>query len=143
MHRTGIRHSSELGQEYALRTLTERPECPTLLPFERGAASPSVKVSQRGSRRNGAVLRDHDPRWETSQGGSRGGFGSVYGESVQSVGATVASVLWLKLCMVSDALVRSAGDAEKAVCFGVIAASCDAGNEQPHAVRTKSAECSW
>ncbi len=72
-----------------------------------------------------------------------GGLGSVYGESVQSVGATVASVLLLKLCMVSDARVRSAEDAEKAVCFGVIVASFDADDEQAHAVRTKSADCRW
>ena len=45
--------------------------------------------------------------------------------------------------MVSDTLAHSAKDAGKAVCFGVIAAPFDAGEEQAHAVRTKSAKCSW
>jgi len=62
---------------------------------------------------------------------------------VQTVGATVASGVWLKVRMVPDALAHSGEDADKALCFGVIAASCDAGNEQAHAVRTKSADCSW
>jgi len=58
--------------------------------------------------------------------GSRGGLGSVYGESVQSVGATVASGVRLKVRMLPDTLACTAEDANKAVCFGVIAASCDA-----------------
>ncbi len=45
--------------------------------------------------------------------------------------------------IVLDTLARSAEDADKAVRFGVTAASCDTGNEQAQAVRTKSADCSW
>ena len=105
--------------------------------------SPLVKVFRCGSRRNVAHWRGHDPRWKTSQGGSRGGLGSIYGESLQSVGATVASGVRLKVRMVPDTLAHSGEDADKAVCFGVIAASCDAGNEQAHDVRTRSADCSW
>ena len=71
------------------------------------------------------------------------GLGSVYGESVQSVGATVESGVRLKVRMVPDTLAHSGEDADKALCFGVIATSYDAGNEQAHAVRTKSADCSW
>lgn len=45
--------------------------------------------------------------------------------------------------MVPDILAHSAEDAGKAACFGVIAALCDAGNQQTHALRTRSADCSW
>ena len=40
--RAEVNPMSELGQKYALRALTERPGCPTLLPFELGAASGSL-----------------------------------------------------------------------------------------------------
>ena len=62
---------------------------------------------------------------------------------MQSVGATVESGVRLKVRMVPDTLACTAEDADKAVCFGFIAASCDAGSEQAQAVRTKSADCSW
>lgn len=39
-----------------------------------------VKVFRCGPRREGTALRPDGPRWETSQGGSRGGLGGVYGE---------------------------------------------------------------
>lgn len=62
---------------------------------------------------------------------------------MQSVGATVAPGVRLKVRIVPDTLACTAEDADKAVCFGVIAASCDAGSEQAQAVRTRSADCSW
>jgi len=68
--------------------------------------------------------------------------GSAYGESVQSVGVTVASGMRVKLRMVPDTLAHSAEDADNDVCFGVISASCDAVNEHAQAVRTKPADCS-
>ena len=40
----------------------------------------SVKVFRCGSRWNAVHWRDHDPRWETSQGGSRGGLGLSMGK---------------------------------------------------------------
>jgi hypothetical protein len=43
-------------------------------------AATMVKVFRCGSRRNAVHLRDHDPRWQTSQGGSGGGLALPMGK---------------------------------------------------------------
>ena len=50
------------------------------------------------------ALRDLDPRWKTSQGGSRVGLGAIYGESAQTGGATVVSGVRLNVRMTAEAV---------------------------------------
>jgi len=83
---------------------------------ERAAA---VKVFRCGSARNAAHLRDHGPRWQTSQGGSRGRSGSGYGESVQTVGATAASGVRLKERVVPETGTNALDEPGNAERFGV------------------------
>jgi hypothetical protein len=89
-----------------------------------GAAAP---------RRNMAHWRDLDPRWKTSQGGSRGALGAIYGESVQTVRTTFALGVRLKLRLVPEAVSNLSDDPDNAPRFGAIATSCRAGVEQAYA----------
>ncbi|WP_231580072.1 hypothetical protein, partial [Pseudorhodobacter wandonensis] len=60
-------------------------------------------------------MRDHDPRWKTSQGGSRGGLGAIYGESAGTVGATAVSGVRLKVRVTAEPVAEAAEHADTAV----------------------------
>ena len=82
---------------------------------------------------------DHDPRWKTSQGGSRGGLGSSYGESAQTVGATASSGVRLKVRMAPETSTNLFDDPHKAARSGVIAGVCSAEDGQAQPVRAAPA----
>lgn len=65
---------------------------------------------------------DHDPRWKTSQGGSRAGLGSSYGESALTGVAAAASGVRLKVRMAPEKGANSVDDPDKASGCAVIAA---------------------
>ena len=89
-----------------------------------------------------ALARPRPALENLPMGKLRGSWICLWGKCV--VGwATVASGVRLKVRMVPDTFAHSAEDADEAVFFGVIAASWDAGNEQTHALRARSADCSW
>jgi len=105
-------------------------------------SSALVKVFRCGSRWHAAHWRDHDPGWKTSQGGSRGGLGSSYGQSVRTVAAAAASGARLMARQAPDTVSNPADDPDEAVRSGDAAALCRVGNKRARTVRTGSAECS-
>jgi len=81
-------------------------------------------------------LRDHEPRWKTSQGGSRGGLGSGYGESARTVAAAAASGVRLMAMQAPEMIANPADDPDEAVRSGKSAAVCRVGSKRARAVWT-------
>lgn len=106
------------------------------------ARSATVKVFRCGSRWNAVHWRDDDPRWKTSQGGSRGGLVSGYGESARTVAAAAVSGARLMARQAPNTASNPADDPDEAVRSGDTAALCRVGSKRARAVRTGSAECS-
>ena len=61
------------------------------------------------------------PRWKSSQGGSRGGLGAIYGESAQTFGATAGSGFPLKGRVAAETVTEAVEYADTDVHIAVLA----------------------